>query len=165
LEDNMSETPSFTITLEQERDFEFRVKFDSPDNPDLLLDEPAPLGKRQGPNAARLVAAAIANCLSASLVFCLRNKFKQNPGLLRASVTGQLVRNAHGRNRIGGFDVRIELAEDFGALQHLDRCMAQFEDFCVVTESIRNGIPVGVKVVDAAGRTLHDNVRADAVAA
>jgi len=72
-----------------EQDFDFRVKFDWPDNPDLLLDEPEPLGKRHGPNAARLVAAAVGNCLSASLVFCLRSKFKQNPGPLRASVTGQ----------------------------------------------------------------------------
>ena len=151
----MSEAPSFTITLQQEQDFDFRVKFDWPDNPDLLLDEPEPLGKRHGPNAARLVAAAVGNCLSASLLFCLRSKFKQNPGPLRASVTGQLARNEHGRYRIGGFDVRIELAEDSSALQHLERCMAQFEDFCVVTESIRHGIPVDVEVVDANGRSLH----------
>jgi hypothetical protein len=59
--------------------------------------------------------------------------------------------------RLGGFDEAIELAEESGALQHLDRCMAQFEDFCVITESIRHGIPVSVKVVDAAGRTLHDS--------
>jgi len=153
----MNEAPSFTITLEQERGFDFRVKFDWPENPDLLLDEPEPLGKRHGPNAARLVAAAVGNCLSASLVFCLRSKFKQNPGPLRASVTGQLARNENGRYRIGGFDVRIELAEDSSALQHLDRCMAQFEDFCVVTESIRHGIPVSVKVVDAAGRMVHEH--------
>ena len=125
----MSEAPSFTIALQQEQDFDFRVTFDWPDNPDLLLDEPEPLGKRHGPNAARLVAAAVGNCLSASLVFCLRSKFKQNPGPLRASVTGQLARSEHGRFRIGGLAVRIELAEDSSALQHLDRCMAQFEDF------------------------------------
>lgn len=153
----MSETTSFTITLEQQDGFDFRVKFDWPDNPDLLLDEPEPLGKRHGPNAARLVGAAVGNCLSASLVFCLRSKFKQDPGPLRASVTGRLARNERGRIRIGGLSVRIELAEDASALQHLDRCMAQFEDFCVVTESIRHGIPVDVEVVDAAGRMVHEH--------
>jgi organic hydroperoxide reductase OsmC/OhrA len=151
----MTETTGFTIRLEQEEGFDFRVKFDWPGNPDLLLDEPEPLGHRHGPNAARLVAAAVGNCLSASLVFCLKTKFKQNPGPVRASVTGQLARNERGRIRIGGLSVRIELAEGTEALQHLERCMAQFEDFCVVTESIRHGIPVDVEVVDANGRSLH----------
>ena len=31
-------------------------------------------------------------------------------------------------------------------LPHLDRCLEQFEDFCIVTESIRRGIPVTVRV-------------------
>lgn len=158
----MPDPTSFTIHLEQEQGFDFRVKFDWLDNADLLLDEPEPLGKRHGPNAARLVAAAVGNCLSASLVFCLRSKFKQDPGPLRASVTGQLDRNEHGRLRIGGLSVSIELAEAAGALQHLDRCMQQFEDFCVVTESIRHGIPVRVKVVDAAGHTVHESAGAEA---
>lgn len=153
----MSDPIAFTIHLEQEQGFDFRVKFDWPDNADLLLDEPEPLGGRRGPNAARLVAAAVANCLSASLVFCLRTKFKQNPGPLRAQATGRLARNAQGRIRIEGFEVTIALADDSVAVAHLDRCMAQFEDFCVVTESIRHGIPVAVTVVDAAGRTLHQS--------
>lgn len=153
----MTEASGFTIHLEQEEGFDFRVKFDWPDNSDLLLDEPEPLGHRHGPNAARLVAAAVGNCLSASLLFCLKTKFKQNPGPLRARVTGQLARNERGRIRIGGLAVRIELAESAEALQHLERCMEQFEDFCVVTESIRQGIPVSVQVVDKEGRTVHEH--------
>jgi hypothetical protein len=43
------------------------------------------------------------------------------------------------------------MAEDAAAVQHLGRCLEQFEDFCVVTESVRHGIPVGVRVVDAQG--------------
>src|SRR5574342_353253 len=107
----MSEQLSFTIRFEQEEGYEFRVKFDWPNVPDLLVDEPAPLGASRGPNAARLVAAAIANCLSASLLFCMRDKFKQRPGRLRAEVTGQLTRSERGRLRIGSFDVLIRLAD------------------------------------------------------
>lgn len=153
----MSEEHSFTLTLEQQQGFEFRVKFDLPDVADLLLDEPEPLGAGHGPNAARVLAAAVANCLSASLVFCMRGKFKQNPGPLHAHVTGRLERNARGRMRVGALDVRIDLADDAGAIQHLERCAAQFEDFCVVTESIRHGIPVRVQVVDASGSSVYDS--------
>jgi organic hydroperoxide reductase OsmC/OhrA len=149
----MTEPSTFTLELEQLADYEFRVKFDWPDVADLKLDEPPPLGKAAGPNAARLIGAAVANCLSSSLLFCMR-KFRQNPGTLRAEVTGQLARNERGRLRIGRFDVTIRLAEPAGDIKHFDRCLQQFEDFCIVTESVRNGIPVGVRVVDGAGSEL-----------
>lgn len=152
-----SHARSFTLTLEQEQGYEFRVKFDWPGVADLLLDEPEPLGAKRGPNAARLVAAAVANCLSASLLFCLQDKFKQKPGPIRAEVTGRLERNERGRYRITGVDVAIALADDAGALRYLDRCCGQFEDFCIVTESIRTGIPVSVKVTDAAGKLIHEH--------
>jgi hypothetical protein len=42
--------------------------------------------------------------------------------------------------------------------------MDQFEDFCLVTESVRHGMPVSVKVVDAAGRTVHESGDAPAKA-
>jgi len=150
----MADSTSFTLHLEQEAGYDFRVKFDWPGNADLLLDEPEPLGQRHGPNAARLVAAAVGNCLSASLVFCLRTKFKQATQPVRASVTGRIERNERGRFRIAGLAVQIRLAEDAGALQHLERCLGQFEDFCIVTESVRKGIPVSVEVVDGSGKTL-----------
>ena len=38
--------------------------------------------------------------------------------------------------------------------QHLDRVLAQFEEFCVVTQSVRQGIEVDVSVVDQDGRVL-----------
>lgn len=153
----MSDPMTFSLQLEQAEGFEFKVKFDWPDVPELLLDEPEPLGRKHGPNAARLIAAAVANCLSASLVFCLRTKFKQSPGPVRANVTARLERNERGRFRIAGLDVRVDLADDAAALGHFDRCMEQFEDFCIVTESVRQGIPVAVRVVDKSGRTVHES--------
>lgn len=159
----MSEPTSFTVELEQLADYEFRVKFDWPDVPELLLDEPPPLGGAAGPNAARLIGAAVANCLSSSLLFCMR-KFRQSPGKLRAQVTGELARNERGRLRIGRFDVAIRLAEPVGDLKHFDRCLQQFEDFCVVTESVRHGIPVGVRVIDGEGQEVFATGDAPAVA-
>jgi len=148
----------FSVELEQQEGYEFRVRFDWPEVAELTLDEPEPLGERRGPNAARLVAAAVANCLSASLVFCLKTKFRQSPGPVRAMATGRLERNERGRYRIAGIDVVLSLSERFGDMPHQERCLEQFEDFCVVTESIRAGIPVTVNVVDAEGKVANDAV-------
>jgi hypothetical protein len=70
--------------------------------------------------------------------------------------TGRLERNERGRYRIAGIDVVLSISERRGELPHQERCLEQFEDFCVVTESIRAGIPVSVSVVDAAGATLYE---------
>jgi organic hydroperoxide reductase OsmC/OhrA len=157
----MSENLHFSVELEQREGYEFVVRFDHPKGAELLLDEPPPLGKEHGPNAARLVAAAVANCLSASLVFCLRGKFRQNPGPIRAMATGTLERNERGRYRIAAIDVVLSLAEKKGEMPHQDRCIEQFEDFCMVTQSIRRGIPVSVTVVDSEGTKLLEQAEAE----
>lgn len=64
-----------TLNLEHVQGYEFRLTFDWPDLPDLLLNEPAPLGA----GASRLLAAAVANCLSASLLFCLNLQVTRRP--------------------------------------------------------------------------------------
>jgi len=143
----------FTLKLSRQQDYQFNVQFDLAGVPDLQLDEPAPLGKGAGPNASRLLAAAVANCLSASLLFCL-GKFKQDPQGLTAHVTGKMVRNEQGRLRVGGITVDIRLEQTVDRLEH---CAAQFEEFCVVTDSVRNGIPVNVEVRDAAGQLIHQS--------
>jgi hypothetical protein len=154
---HMSETLNFGVEVEQQEGFEFRVRFDWPQVPELLLDEPEPLGNGRGLNAARLVVAAVANCLAASLVFCLKTKFRQNPGPVRAMANGRLERNELGRYRIAAIDVVLSLAEPFGEMPHQDRCLEQFEDFWIVTESVRRGIPVAVTVVDAVGKVVHQS--------
>jgi organic hydroperoxide reductase OsmC/OhrA len=143
----------FTLKLSRQQDYRFNVEFELAGVPDLQLDEPAPLGAGEGPNASRILAAAVANCLSASLLFCL-GKFKQEPGEVIANVTGKMVRNEKGRLRVGGFEVDIRLRENVERLEH---CAQQFEDFCVVTDSVRNGIPVNVRVLDAAGQLIHQS--------
>ena len=149
----MSELPSFTLTVEHREGMSFVVKFDWDGVPELLLDEPAPLGAQQGPNAVRLVAAAVANCLSASLLFCLQ-KSKVGGAEIGATAHGRVARNEQGRLRIEGIDVQIQLAGVSADAPRLPRCLELFEDFCVVTESVRKGIPVTVTVTDTTGTPL-----------
>ena len=84
----MSDTQQFSFHLEQQEDFAFLIRFDK-DIPPLLADEPPPLGHDAGPNPSRLLAASVANCLSASLLFALR-KFKNNPGPITTVVTARV---------------------------------------------------------------------------
>lgn len=142
------------ITLEQVTDYEFRVRFDDTAIPDLLTDETPPLGQGAGPNPSRMLAAAVANCLSASLLFALR-KYKNQPGSLGAHARATLERNEKGRWRVVRIAVELSLSNVETDLSHLDRALAQFEDFCIVTESVRQGVPVDVSVRDATGTLLH----------
>ena len=118
------------------------------------MDEPPPLGERNGPNASRLLAAAAANCLSASLMYCLA-KEEVPAHSVKTEATCTLVRNEKKRLRIGRLDIRITAGRELLASKKLERCMQLFEEFCVVTASLREGIPVAVEVVDEAGAVLH----------
>ena len=72
----------------------------------MTLDETPPLGGGAGPNPALLVAAAIGNCLAASLAFCLRRARSRVPQL-SVDVQAQIVRNPACRFRIGSVDVAL----------------------------------------------------------
>lgn len=144
---------TFTIELLQQADYRFEARFDDPALPPLVTDEPPPLGAGAGPNPARLLGAAVANCLAASLLFALR-KFRNEAEPLSAAATVTLARNAQNRLRIGRIAVDLQLAAPAAAVKSLDRVLAQFEDFCVVTQSVRAGITVDVRVLDRDGRVL-----------
>jgi organic hydroperoxide reductase OsmC/OhrA len=150
----MSEAGRFTIQLEQQEGFLINVAFDWKRAADLLMDEPPPLGEQQGPNASRLLAAAAANCLSASLLYCV---FKEEPPehCLKAEATCVMVRNERKRLRIGALEIRLIVADVVKESPRFARCKDLFEDFCVVSASIRQGIPMRVTVLDQQGAVLH----------
>ena len=146
----MSENDSIRLVLEQEGPYAFRIEFDGTTLEALHTDEPAPLGAGAGPNPSALLLAGVANCLAASLVFALR-KFKNTPGPIRAEITANKERNAEGRWRIPRAQVVITLADKAASLEHFERVLEQFEQFCIVTQSVRDGIEVDVAIVDADG--------------
>lgn len=132
------------VRLELAHGYQFLASF-----PDLsvagaiAVDEPPPLGDGEAPDPAALLAAAIGSCLAASLVFCLRRARGDAQGLT-ADVTAHILRNEAGRFRIGSVDVALTADVPDADLARLQRCEGLFEDFCIVTQSVRQGIPVNV---------------------
>ncbi len=142
-----------TVELRQLADYRFEANFGTPGMPVLVTDEPASLGGNAGPSPDHLLGAAVANCLASSLLFALR-KFKNQPEPIRAVAVVEKARNAERRMRISRIGVDLHLGAPSAGMQMLERALAQFEDFCVVTQSVRAGIAVDVRVFDADGTPL-----------
>jgi uncharacterized OsmC-like protein len=135
----------FSITIDQVQGFEFRVRFDKEQYQDLMADEPPPVGTDKAPNASRLLAAAVGNCLSASFLFSAR-KVRADLHSIHTTVKVWYARNATGRLRIS--KIKVEIAPEFDPADapKIARCLGIFEDYCVVTQSVRKGIDVSVAV-------------------
>ena len=135
----------FSVSIERENGFVFRVDFGLDEVENLIMDEPEPVGAGSGPNASRVLAAAVANCLSASLIFCLQKAKAEVKGM-RTRAEGRLRRNEEGRWRIAEIDVEITPDVDPEFRSQMERCLSLFEDFCIVSKSIEQGIPLNVTV-------------------
>jgi len=135
----------FTIDVERLDDYKFKVKFDKESMGEIITDETEEVGgKGEGPNPSRLLAASTLNCLMASLTFCLKKK-KVELSDLKGEVTGKIER-VDKRLRVTELDVDIYPDVDDEDKEKLKKCVDIFENYCVVTQSIRNGIDVNVDV-------------------
>jgi len=151
---------TFALEVERRERFEFEIRFDEATWAPLLADEPPPLGEGLGPNPVRLLGAAVGNCLAASLLFCLE-RARIDVADLRAHVEGDVVRNDRGRLRVGELRVRLEPTVRGEVGRRLERCLEIFEDFCIVTQSVRDGLDVRVEVAPRAGEGDEPEERPD----
>jgi len=145
-------SPQTLVRLTQSQDYRFDVEFGG-EVPVLRTDEPAPLGTGTGPSPVQLLAAAVGNCLSDSLLFALR-KFRQQPEPLRTEVLAEVGRNADGRLRVLKMTATLHLGVPAASLEHLDRVLGSFESYCTVTQSVGQAIPVELQVFDNTGARL-----------
>lgn len=111
----------------------------------LTIDEPEPLGENSGPSPSRVLSAALASCLGASLLFCLRKSRIAVMGL-HATASTEMIRNERGRLRIGTITVRLEPVVPHDQQPQMARCIEVFEDYCIVTASLRPNVTVNVSV-------------------
>jgi len=106
-----------------------------------------------GPNPSRLLALGVLGCLSASFIFCIKKRgFNVEDFNSEAEIT--ITRNEKGFWRVKKIDVSINPKfKDPEALKRAQQCLKEnkegvsfFEQYCVVTQSVRSGIDVEVNV-------------------
>ena len=136
----------FDVILEQIKDYAFAVTFDDESSSNIIMDEPEPIGSDEGPSSSRLLASAVGHCLSASLLFCLQ-KSRVPVKRISTKVHTTLARNETGRWRVQALNVNVKADPTNEAdRERMRRCLEIFENFCIVTQSVRKGIDVQVAV-------------------
>ncbi len=148
-----NESHSFEITMEKTGPMQFTVTFDKPQYPSIKFDEPPRSGGNdEYPNASRYLTAAVMNCLSASLTFCL-NKSKVGLAKLKTKGSCTIARDEEGYWRVQKINVTLQPEwgddidlKDEHVMQRIKRCVSLFEKYCIVSASVRRGIPIDVNV-------------------
>jgi uncharacterized OsmC-like protein len=110
------------VSITRQDRYRFVVDFGAGLAP-ATADEPPPLATGAGPSPTQLLAAAVANCLSASLIFA-NAKFREDPGALTATATCEIGRNERNRLRVTGINVKIALGMAPESLAQLERTLA-----------------------------------------
>ncbi len=129
--------------MKREDGYKFSITFDELPGVKIYSDESAPIGKSEGPTAAMMLSSAVGHCLSSSLLFCLE-KSRAKPNDLETYVETTLARNEKGRWRVSG--IKVDMKIDVGDVdkEKLERCRGMFEDFCIVSASVREGVKIDV---------------------
>ncbi len=142
-----SQRLEYELSMVKLDDYKFIVDFNKDSIPDLFMDESEdiPGGEGKGPTASMLIAAAIGNCLSASLQFCLTKK-KNKVNEIKTKVVIFRERNKEGFWRISEANVTItpdiEKTED----SSVQRCIEIFRKYCIVSSSLEAGIKINVNI-------------------
>lgn len=65
---------------------------------------------------------------------------------MKTRVNAKMTRNEKGRWRISEVAVELDVKVDNEYVNQIQRCVTLFEDFCIVSKSVEQGIPLMAKV-------------------
>ncbi|MBD3353268.1 MAG: hypothetical protein GF364_17440 [Candidatus Lokiarchaeota archaeon] len=135
------------VGLSLEDEMIFRCELGDMKVEDCYIDETHKKEEEMiGPNPSRMLGMAVLGCLSASFIFCMKKRdFKIDD--LKASAEVIIKRNEKGFWRVKQILVDIKpKIETEKMLKRADRCEKMFQDYCIVTEAVREGIDVQVNL-------------------
>ncbi len=136
------EEAEFNVEIKRLEGYDFRVSFKGGEEK-LLMSEPEPLGRKEYPNGGHVMGAAIGHCMCSGLIFCLERE-GVNIGPVKAEVTVKMERNEQDKLRISL--VHAKLFPQVEDLESAKDCIESFEEYCIVTQSVRQGIEVKSEV-------------------
>lgn len=110
----------------------------------IQSDEPDPVGEASAHSTPALFGAALTHCLSASLLETLRHAHVDVQSFTADAVT-VVAPNDEGLPRIRRVEVVLRPVVPADS-QRLERCAEVFEKHCTVTASVREAVPVQVRV-------------------
>jgi len=141
----MSDEMKTKVGISLEEDMIFKCDLGSMRVKDCYIDEQ---NKDEvdmlGPNPSRMLGLAVLGCLSASFIFCLKKKDLSLDDL-KAEAEVKIRRNEKGFWRVKKIDVHIDAKlNDEESRKRADQCRKMFEQYCIVTQAVREGIEVEV---------------------
>ncbi|NVM19179.1 MAG: OsmC family protein [Candidatus Lokiarchaeota archaeon] len=113
---------------------------------DFNVDEPASFhGTDLGPSAVEYLLIGIGGCLGTTFIYCLQ---KNNIELATFEVVVDGTLSHTGPKmllRLANIDVDLKFTpKEVNSDEEINRCIKEFSEYCVVTNSIANGLPINV---------------------
>ena len=143
----MSEGSNPKVGITLERDMIFKCILGEMKVKDCFIDDThQEEAEMLGPNPSRLLGLALLGCLSASFIFCLKKK-ELTVDDLKAEAELTIARNEKGFWRVKKIEVELNITiNDPETRKRADRCKKMFEQYCIVTQAVREGIDVEVNL-------------------
>ena len=143
----MSNESKVKVGIKLEEEMTYKCDLGQIKMEDLFIDETNKrLSDKIGPNPSSLLALSVLGCLAASFTFCLK---KKNFALTKLDGKAEVVikRNEKEFWRVKKIDVNITPKIDNPKLRkRADQCKNFFEQYCIIAESVRDGIEVNVNL-------------------
>jgi len=132
------------VTLTYNRDLHFKASVRS--FADFNIDEPESFhGTNLGPSAVEYLLVGIGGCLGTTFIYCLQ---KGNIELNECKVLIDGTLSHIGpTNRLKLVNVGVEMkfsAKETASKEIINKCVKDFRENCIVTNSIADGLPIKV---------------------
>ena len=132
------------VFLDYTKDLHFKAS--ARDFKDFNVDEPVSFhGTDLGPSAVEYLLIGIGGCLGTTFIYCLQKKNIELE-VFEVVVDGTLSHTGPKMLlRLVNVDVDLKFTpKEANSDVEINRCMKEFTEYCIVTNSIANGLPINV---------------------